>query len=79
MENQNLEKSHLIEKINNLLKELFYDTWMDDNDWLMFLEAIETQSGISTESLYNDLQVGLNNGHSIESQFELIRSALLQR
>lgn len=49
---------------------------MDDNDWLMFLEALETESGISVQSLSNDLQVGLKNGHSIEKQFESIRTVL---
>jgi hypothetical protein len=64
------------DEINAFLKEQFYETWMDDNDWLMFLEALETQSGISVQSLSNDLQVGLKNGHSIEKQFELVRAVL---
>ncbi len=64
------------DEINAFLKEQFYEAWMDDNDWLMFLEALETQSGVSVQSLSNDLQVGLKNGHSIEKQFELIRIAL---
>ena len=64
------------DEINSFLKEQFYETWMDDNDWLMFLEALETQSGVSVQSLSNDLQVGLKNGHSIEKQFELVRTVL---
>ena len=64
------------DEINAFLKELFYETWMDENDWSMFLEAIETQSGVSVQSLSNDLQVGLKNGHSIEEQFELVRTVL---
>ena len=64
------------DEINAFLKELFYETWMDENDWSMFLEAIETQSGVSVQSLSNDLQVGLKNGHSIEKQFELVRTVL---
>ena len=64
------------DEINAFLKELFYETWMDEDDWSMFLEALETQSGVSVQSLSNDLQVGLKNGHSIEKQFELVRTVL---
>lgn len=64
------------DEINAFLKELFYETWMDEEDWSMFLEALETQSGVSVQSLSNDLQVGLKNGHSIEKQFELVRTVL---
>lgn len=64
------------DEINAFLKEQFYESWMDDNDWLMFLEELETQSGISVQSLSNDLQMGLKNGHSIEKQFELVRTVL---
>ena len=64
------------DEINTFLKEQFHESWMDDNDWLMFLEALETQCGVSVQSLSNDLQVGLKNGHSIEKQFELVRTVL---
>lgn len=64
------------DEINAFLKELFYETWMDEDDWSMFLEALETQSGVSVQSLSNDLQVGLKNGHSIEKQFALVRTVL---
>ncbi len=64
------------DEINAFLKEQFYESWMDDKDWSMFLEELETQSGVSIQSLSNDLQVGLKNGHSIEKQFELVRTVL---
>ena len=64
------------DEINTFLKEQFYETWMDENDWLMFLEELENQSGVSVQSLSTDLQVGLKNGHSIETQFELVRTVL---
>lgn len=64
------------QKINNFLKELFYEDWMDDNDWSMFLEGLETQSGVSVQSLKHDIEAGIKNGYSIESQFDLIRNPL---
>ena len=73
----NLENGVLFQdEINAFLKELFYESWMDENDWLMFLEELETQSGVSVQSLSTDLQVGLKNGYSIEKQFELVRTVL---
>jgi hypothetical protein len=66
-------------EITDFLRELFYESWMDDNDWSIFLEELETQSGMSIQSLSNDLQVGLNNGHSIEKQFELVRLFLIKK
>ena len=64
------------DEINSFLKEQFYESWMDEDDWAMFLDELEKQSGASIQSLSNDLQVGLKNGHSIEKQFELIRVVL---
>jgi hypothetical protein len=64
------------DEINAFLKEQFYESWMDAKDWSMFLEELGTQSGVSIQSLSNDLQVGLKNGHSIEKQFELVRTVL---
>ena len=63
-------------EITSFLKEVFYESWMDDDDWEFFLEELEKQTGVSIRSLSNDLQVGLNNGHSIEKQFDLFRTVL---
>lgn len=64
------------DEINAFLKEQFFESWMDENDWSMFLEELETQSGVSIQMLSNDLQIGLKNGHSIENQFKLIKTVL---
>ena len=64
------------DEINSFLKEQFYESWMDEDDWVMFLDELENQSGTSIQSLSKDLQVGLKNGHSIEKQFELVRVVL---
>ena len=63
-------------EINAFLKEQFYESWMDEDDWKMFLYELEKQSGTSIQSLSKDLQVGLENGHSIEKQFDLVRVVL---
>jgi len=67
------------DEINEFLKEIFYEDWMDDNDWAVCLESWLTESGKSIQSLSNDLQVGMKNGYSIESQFSLIKSMLINK
>jgi hypothetical protein len=67
-----MEKIPFETEINNFLKELFYENWMDENDWQMFLE----ETNISIENLSNDLQIGLKNGYSIQGQFDLVRVVL---
>ena len=64
------------DEISAFLKEQFYESWMSEDDWAMFLEELEKKSGLSIQSLSNDLQVGLKNGHPIEKQFELVRVVL---
>ena len=74
--NNSEQKVLFQDEINEFLKEQFYEDWMDENDWSMFLEALERQFGVSVQSLSNDLQVGLKNGHSIEKQFDLVKTVL---
>lgn len=61
-------------KINNLLKELFRKDWMDDNDWNEFIIQLEVHNGVTISSLKNDIDVGVKNGYSIDTQFDLIRN-----
>ena len=74
--NNSEQKVLFQDEINEFLKEQFYEDWMDENDWSMFLESLERQYGVSVQSLSNDLQVGLKNGHSIEKQFDLVKTVL---
>ena len=63
-------------EINDLLKELFYENYMDDNDWLLFLVELEKHTGVSIKSISKDIQIGLSYGHTIEKQLELIHMTL---
>jgi hypothetical protein len=72
----NNKSMNIEEKINNFLKELFYENWMNENDWGMFLEELEIKSKISIESLSKDIQEGINNGYSIDNQFDTIKNLL---
>ena len=63
-------------EIQEFLRQQFFESWMDHNDWAIFLQELDLQLNISVQSLSNDLQKGLSQGHSIESQFEMVKDAL---
>ncbi|QQO97448.1 hypothetical protein Molly5_154 [Maribacter phage Molly_5] len=60
-------------EIDNLLRELFREDWMDEDDWVEFLRILQEDQGVTTEVLSNNLEEGLKNGYSIEDQLALTR------
>ena len=60
----------------HFLKELFFEKWMDDEDWVEFLNELEKQTGVSKVTLSRDLKIGVDNGYSLEKQFDLVRLVL---
>lgn len=64
------------DEINSFLTERYRESWMDDSDWKTFLDILETKSGISVRSLSDDVQTGIKNGYSVQSQFDLIRTLI---
>jgi hypothetical protein len=67
---------YLIE-VEKLLKESFFEKWMDNEDWKEFLVQLEKSSGVTLISLSNDIEVGVKNGHSLETQISLVKQILL--
>ena len=60
----------------NFLKELFFESWMDENDWNEFLIELKIVSGITIESMAKDIETGVINGYSIETQMAIVRKVL---
>ena len=60
-------------EINDLLRDAFYEVWMDDEDWTEFLKELEEASGFSIKSMSLALEAGLKNGHSIEKQLKICK------
>jgi len=63
-------------EIDVFLKELFFEKWMDDEDWIKILNELEKQTGVSKSTLSADLKIGVDNGYSLEKQFHLVRLVL---
>jgi hypothetical protein len=65
------------EDILNFIKEcLPKDNWMDDNDYQEFIDEVLLQGNTSLEQMEEQIQVGINNGYSMEDQFILMRKLL---
>lgn len=66
---------YLIE-VEKLLKDLFFENWMDEEDWKSFLIELEKASGVTLTALSNDIEIGVKNGHSLETQIALVKQVL---
>ena len=66
---------YLIE-VEKLLKDLFFENWMDDEDWKEFLRELGKVSGVTLTSLSNDIEIGVKNGQSLETQIAMIKQVL---
>jgi len=61
------------DEINQLLKDLFHEEWMSEEDFKEFKSMYFQQSGITMQKLSDEMQVGVDNGHTIQEQIELCR------
>lgn len=61
------------EEAKAIIKELFYeDWWMTEDDWEMFERELLENGTLNYDKLASDLEIGVKNGHSVETQKELI-------
>jgi hypothetical protein len=63
-------------EVEELLKELFLESWMDENDWVVFLEETQRVGGISIDDISKDIEIGVKNGYSPERQIEILKQIL---
>jgi hypothetical protein len=66
-----------LKEVDRLLKELFREDWMNDGDWIEFLEEVERTSGITRERLSIDIESGVNNGYPFETQIQMLKENLM--
>ena len=62
-------------EINQMLKDLFYEEWMSEEDFAEFKQEFLKQSGITMKKLDHEVQVGVDNGISVEDQMEISKRA----
>lgn len=60
-------------EIDELLRFLFYEKCMDDKDYKEIIEETFRFTGITKQKLCEDLEIGVKNGFSVESQILLLK------
>lgn len=59
-------------EIDELFEELFFEEWMTTDDYEEVVDAFN-RAGYTKQRFSDEIDVGIKNGYSIETQFELIR------
>tara|TARA_B100000767_G_C19530149_1_gene436220 strand:- start:76 stop:294 length:219 start_codon:yes stop_codon:yes gene_type:complete len=60
-------------EINQLLKDLYFQEWMSEEDFEEFKVEYFKQAGITMEKLDEEMKKGVDNGFSVEAQIELTK------
>ena len=60
-------------EIDEFLRSIIYESWMDDEDYNTILNETLNQLGISKKIISDDIETGVMNGYSIETQFRLVQ------
>lgn len=63
-------------EIDQLLRDIIYEYWMDEEDYNEVITEIFKQLGSNKEKLSSDIEIGIKNGYSIETQFALVKRVL---
>ena len=60
-------------EINQLLKDLFWDVWMLDWYYENTIDELLNELTITKKQLSDDIETGIENGFSVESQLKLVK------
>jgi flagellar biosynthesis protein FlhB len=60
-------------EINKFLRDLFYENWMTEDEFNEIISESFKRLNTNIEKLNNDIEIGIKNGYSIETQFELVK------
>lgn len=71
-----MEQSNIITELKSIFKDAFFEDWMDAEDWNEFEKEFLKSSNISYEEMEKDIKKGLDNGHSLQYQLELVKEIL---
>ena len=63
-------------EIDDFLREIIYESWMSEEDYNEVISETFKQLETNREKLSNDIEIGIKNGYSIETQFALVKRVL---
>ncbi len=61
-----------------MIFEMLFEPWMDDSDKFDFVIMSLAAIGKTIKDIDQDIQLGVENGHSAEFQVEMLRKILTQ-
>lgn len=63
-------------EIDKMLRDALFESWMDENDYQEVKNAVLDQAMLNEKALSTQIQIGVDNGYSVEDQTEIIKSVL---
>jgi len=66
--------TELEQEIDQLLRDILFEDWMDEDDYKKTLDVIYSEQGVDKQELVADIKVGIENGYSAQEQIEMVKS-----
>lgn len=64
-------------EINQLLRDIIFEDWMTEKEYNDIIDHTFILTGITKEKLDSEIEFGVKNGYSVETQMEAIKIVLL--
>lgn len=67
-----------LQDAKEIFEETFRPDWMDNSEWQRAKVYVYNMTGLTYEKLAKDIKTGVENGHSVEEQKDILRRIIKQ-